>query len=177
MTETQFRNLEKILRKIHRIREHINFLNKCTQFEILPNFTIISQSTIEKLQLKTPQILNHRYKIFYNSLEKQQYNLNHNNLLLNNLYHQIHTFHPYDANRIISITNSRIINSEYINDKNRKYKLEKLIKANSNFYEPTKVKFHNYTDIILPDKIQEILEKGLHGPIRGYTVYRILIKK
>ena len=80
MTETQFRNLEKILRKLHRIREHIFFLNKCTQHEILPNFTNLSHSTIEKLQLKKPQIMNHRYKIFNNALENQNYKPYHNTL-------------------------------------------------------------------------------------------------
>ena len=177
MTETQFRNLEKILRKLHRIREHIFFLNKCTQHEILPNFTNLSHSTIEKLQLKKPQIMNHRYKIFNNALENQNNKLNHNTLLLNNLYHQIYTFNPHNANRIISIIKSRIINSEFRDDKNRQIKLNKRIQAKSNHFEPPKITIHNFTDITLPKEIEKILEKGIHGPVGGYSNKKMILAK
>jgi hypothetical protein len=58
MTETQYRDLENEIRKLHKTKEHISFLTKCAEHNILPNFTILSNSTIEKLKLKRPQIYN-----------------------------------------------------------------------------------------------------------------------
>ena len=134
MTETQIRDLEKILRKIHRTIEHLELLSKCQELNILPNFTILSKTTIKQLNLKTPQILNYRNKIFNDALQKQHCDLNHFILLLNNLYDRIYLINSYSANGTISVIKSRIKDSEFHDDQQRKFKLEKLRKAKASTF-------------------------------------------
>jgi hypothetical protein len=40
-----------------------------------------------------------------------------------------------------------------------------------------KVTIHNHTDIILPEEIKKILEKGLHGPLGGYGNKKLILTK
>ena len=76
MTETHIiREVENLSRRKHRVLQHIFFLESCQANEILPKFTVISRSVINKLQLKPPQILIHRRKLFYNALDEHKSNL------------------------------------------------------------------------------------------------------
>ena len=117
MTETLYREQEKFIRKLYRTEQHINFLTQCHEHNILPNFTILSKSTIEKLQLKKPQIMNHRYKIFDEALQKQENDAIYFNSRLNNLFQQIHAINPEYASKNFSISKSTIIKSQFNDDK------------------------------------------------------------
>ena len=73
--ETIYRDLDTISRKMHRTTQSIEFLAKCRENDVLPNFTKIAASTIKNLNLKTPQILAHRHKIFEDALCENYTNL------------------------------------------------------------------------------------------------------
>ena len=177
MTETQYRDLEKGIRKLHKTNEHINFLTKCAEHNILPNFTILSNSTIEKLNLKRPQIYNYRQKIFIDALEKQKSNLNLYTLMTDNLFHQLNSINPTFAKKNISIMKSLVLSSELENDQKRRQKLNALVRTKSNVYQPPKVTIFNTTDLVLPEEIKKLLESGLHAPIGGFSHKNMILAK
>ena len=177
MTETQYRDLEKRIRKLHKTNEHINFLTTCSEHDILPNFTILSAATIKKLNLKKPQIYNYRKKIFNNELEKQKRNLNLYTTLNDNLFHELHEINPTSAKKNISIMKSLILSSELLNDQTRRNKLNALIRDKSNFFESPKIAIFNTTALELPDEISKLLESGLYAPIGGFTHKKMILAK
>jgi hypothetical protein len=120
----------------------------------MPNFTILSNSTIEKLNLKRSLIYNNRLKIFDDALEKQKCNLNLYTILTDNLFYQLNSINPTFAKKNISIMKSLVLSSELENDQIRRQKLNALIRTKSNVYQPPEITIFNTTDIILPEEIQ-----------------------
>ena len=175
--ETILRDLETICRKMHKTSMHIEFLSTCRENDCLPNFTKIAASTIRNLNLKTPQILSHRYKHFDDTLNSHYFNLDQYKQILNNLFRQISFYNPYNASKIISICKSRVTLEEQLNDIIRNKKLNNLIIENSPKYKPPIVTIYNHTDIELPTEIRELLEQGLHNPIGGYNTRNFVLTK
>ena len=167
--ETLHRDLETICRKMHRTSQHIEFLTKCRENNILPNFTKIAKSTIQNLNLKTPQILNYRNKHFENAFNSHHYNLDYYKQILNNLYRQISFFSPLNTSKIFSIAKSRIAIEQQFNDQIRTKKLHNLIFEKSINYKPPIITIFNHTDVVLPLEIQQLLEQGLHSPIGDFN--------
>ena len=61
MTETEKeREAEKILRRIHIIKQHIEFNSTCLQGKLLPNYTYLPPKLVQRLNLKKPQIIQKR---------------------------------------------------------------------------------------------------------------------
>ena len=76
MSEAHYlRNLEYFMRKTHKTKEHINFLETCLFEEVLPKFTILPRLTIEKLKLNKQQILRYRTNILIDTLNKHNESL------------------------------------------------------------------------------------------------------
>ena len=145
--------------------------------QILPNFTKIATSTIQNLNLKTPQILKYRNKHFDNALNSRHYNLDYYQQILNNLYRQINYFSPLNTLKIFSIAKSRIALEQQFNDQIRNKKLHNLIFEKSPNYKPPIITIFNHTNVVLPLKIQQLLEHGLHSPIGGFNIKNCILTK
>ena len=72
---------------------------------------------------------------------------------------------------------SRIQNSESLNDRQRDFKFQNLLKLKKNDLQFPTVKIHNLTDKVLPDNIEKIILKGLHQPVGGRTNKNLLLTK
>jgi hypothetical protein len=178
MTETHIiREVENLSRRKHRVLQHIFFLESCQANEILPKFTVISRSVINKLQLKPPQILIHRRKLFYNALDEHKSNLQYYNQQLDICFRDLRYYNPY-ANKIFAITMSKIEKSEFFTDQKRSKKLNRLIeiKKLTQIETPT-VTIINHTQICLPENIKKILSQGLTNPIGGFTNKKSIFTK
>ena len=151
MTETQFiRETESLSRRKHRVQQHINFLETCKLHSILPKFTVISRQVIDKLQVKPPQILIHRKKIFYCALDEHKQNFQFYDHQLQICFQNINYYNPYATN-IFAIIKSKIETSEFLTDQKRTKKLNRLIKIKKLTLIPTStVTIYNHTQICSP---------------------------
>ena len=76
MSEAHYlRELENFMRKIHKTKQHMNFLETCLYKDALPNFTLLPQQTINKLKLNIHQIKQYRTNILIDALTNQNSNL------------------------------------------------------------------------------------------------------
>ena len=171
MTETNYeREVEIVLRKIHKTKKHIEFNRSCLEGNFLPKYTYIDNKTVQKLRLKKPEIIRKRRKHVtdeLNRLDKKLLTLNEN---YNNLYVNWTKSSPIDhINKSISITKSKILNTEKLIDSNRDAKLLKLKPNSLNTVNQNiaTVNIINYTSITIPSKIKKILQFGLDSAIGG----------
>ena len=177
MTETSlYREIEYYTWKIHKEQQHLKFLDNCKKEDILPKFCQISQPTYKRLHLKPQNSLKIQNNIFNSEYQKHTLNLaSYQNYL--NYYFQISLRTNPNANKTFSILKSRVEISESSNDKIRNLKFEKLLKTKTNKISPPTILIHNLTDIVIPEKIENILLQGIHQPVGGRTNRNLILTK
>jgi hypothetical protein len=172
MSEAHYlRELEYFMRKTHKTKEHIYFLETCLFEEVLPKFTILPRFTIEKLKLNKQQIFRYRINILIDTLNNHNsdlifYSQNYQTLSVN-----FQKTNP-DFKKILAIMHSRILKSEFLNDTRRKEKLQKLIKPHYIENEP-QIEIFDYSTKKLPANILHILN-GVGGYNKKLRFWRNL---
>ena len=161
------REIENSLRKIHKTKQHMNFIQTCLFQEVLPKFILLSQYTIERLKFNKKQIKNYRTNILIDALNNHNSNLIFFSQKYQNLSLKFQTLNP-DFKKNLAILHSKTIASEQINDDQRNDKLKKLIQPNNNNIDPN-VEVFNYSTQIVPENILSILKRGILNGVGGYN--------
>ena len=169
MTEAHtYREIERNLRKTHKTKCHINFLETCLFKNCLPKFTLLMPQTIRRLSLNKSQVTKHRQNILIDALNEHNSNLVFLSQTYQKLFDTLKTFNP-DFKKIIAILQSRIIKSESHTDQKRAKKLENLINFNNKSDNEPSIEIFDYSTKKLPENIKSILKHGLQNEKGGYN--------
>ena len=176
MSEAHYlRELENFMRKIHKNKQHINFLETCLYKDALPNFTLLPQQTINKLKLNIHQIKQYRTNILIDALTNQNSNLIYFSQHYENISLKFQRTNN-DFRKILAILHSRIVQSEKENDDRRDYKLKRLINPTNNYNDPN-IEVFNYSSQDIPENILSILKRGIFNGVGGYNKKTAVLAK
>ena len=122
-----YREIEYFIWKIHKEQQHLIFLDNCRAENIYPKFCQIPHATYKKLLLQPQNSIKIQKNILNSEYEKHAYNLTSYQDNLNHFYHLLLKTNPR-AKKNFSIMKSRIQNSESLNDRQRDFKFQNILK-------------------------------------------------
>ena len=164
--ETNGFKIEKnAFRKIHRNLKNIEFLEKCTQFKVIPKFARVgkyAERSFNKKEIESAQ--NKKVK---EALQNQRIYLlnseNNFNILCSNIRPLFKTIYDYDVK--INFIKAEVVKNEGYADRKRSQKLDRLILEKRLDFNRAQV--HNFTQIPIPPEVQELLEMGKNFAVGG----------
>ena len=163
----QYRFARNVAVKIHQSRKNIEFLETCSAEKLLPNFTYISRSELNKQHLSPKQIRNRRWAHVRHALNKEtdchKFNESKFNYAINCIERNLpHNLTITDINVKIW---SEVNKLEFKHDQNISNKLKKLRETSNFVYN--KIKFYNLSGCQIPQHVLESLNLGMELPVGG----------
>ena len=164
-TRDLFRYVTQIAQKKHKSDESINFLTKCSENHILPNFTKLNAKTIKQAKLSKDKIIQLRKEKVTNEIQIQRERFEINSIKFDAAYKKLQTmiYSKRILGSILNTINNNITHMEKLNDNRRNKILHQLIN-DKNFAVAT-INIFNDTQLTLPQNICEILKFGFDHAI------------
>ena len=154
-----------IERKIYKAKANLQFLTQCKTQSIFPKFTHINKKVLAEVNWSRQKILDKKNEKLNLAICTEQDRLQKNYIKLNN-YLETVSLSLREKRNLMFNCKKYVAKTEQKNDKKRENKFKKL-NLNKSGPDLEKIKIHNFTNIVIPGYIIDILQYGADNGIGG----------
>ena len=164
--------LTRLATKEHRSRKSVEFLNACSNKNVLPNFTRLKRETITQGRLSPKDVANIRRKRLAEAITTQTTRLN---FLTQQLKFEYTKILRNTSNRTHTKIEYRVKNQIAVQEKKRDQNRDKFLRDSTRKRTYAEITIFNSSDINIPQNVLNALKYGYNRPIGGRpNTYHIL---